>query len=66
MDVLQANFKRASQRLLDMAFNYVRNTSAVRQGQHKSLAQLLHRQVPAGALDVLRHCYQVMVIQKLV
>lgn len=38
-----------------MTVNGVWDTSAARQGQDKCVAQLLHRHIPAGALDVLRH-----------
>jgi len=54
-DVLQAKPERASQCLLDMTVNNVRDTSAARQGQDKRLAQLLHRHAPAGTLAVFRH-----------
>ncbi len=59
-DVLQAKPKQASQRLLDLTVNNVRDTStgAARQGQDKRLAQMLHCHVPAGALDVLKHFMQ--------
>ena len=54
-DVLQAEPERASQTLLDVTVNNVRDTSAARQGQDKCLAQMLHCHVPAGAWDVFRH-----------